>query len=359
MENRERRIRDRIHEHDVTMMRSYLEVDVAEWLSVNEVPFAYEAFTIPSVVGPDKDDWDNLVEAVREVGNFNRVEVDTPDGRVLDTVDILNIWDKIYQKHELENEVIGIPPRESLARFDKLLMLPDFAIYKDANINRADDDFDWGSFDYIVEVSGLYGVGIPDEATEDEWWDWYRASGVAFKELGYELLGLRDKVKWVVPNQPFIEGHSSGLSQEIRDDPNFTIMNTTQSGIELDELAREIGIDAVNASSNLSPPITPTKYKRPLQDEGDLQRGVITPIEYGFTGLNFGEVVDDPDAILAEDDFVIFYGDLGEVYLQDDHIHVRESEWRNVNMIMLREYLLNVLRELDKRGIVEGLHRVE
>jgi len=359
MEDKERQIRDRIHEHDVTMMRSYLEVDVAEWLSENEVPFAYEAFTVPSVVGPSKDQWDNVVESIRRVGQGERINIELPNGEVLDSLDVMNTWFDIYEKHELEDEVVSIPPRESLARYDKTLMLPDFAIYKDANTNRAGDDFDWSSFDYIVEVSGLYGVGIPDEAGDDEWWDWYRASGVAFKELGYELLGMSDKVKWVVPNQPFIEGHSAGLSQEMRDDPNFTVMNTTQSGIELDELARELGISAVDASSNLSPPITPIKYKRPLQEEGRLERNKINPVEYGFTGVNVEEAIDHPKAIVAEDDFIIYYGDMGEVYIQDDHVHVRESQWRKTNMILLREYVLDSLNTLSKAGIVESLYRVE
>lgn len=355
MDDTERKIRDRIHEHDVTMMRSYLEVDVAEWLSENEVPFAYEAFTIPSIIGPGKDEWDDMVESVRAVGEGENVDFERPDGVVMDYRTIRNLWDDIYEKHRLEDEVVGVPPRESIRRFNKTLLLPDFVIYKDYETKREDGEFDWGDFDYIVEVSGLYGVGIDEEADEDDWWDWYRASAVAFKEFAYELMGLGDKVKWVIPNQCNIDGHSRTLSQGVIDDPNFTIMNTTQAGIQLDELARELGISADKASSNLSPSITPTKYKRPTDTTGEYEYGEITPVKYEFDGVDLYNVEGESDVVIAENDFIIYYGDMGEVYIQDDHVHVRESEWRGVNMILLREYVLDSLSELHDNGIIEGL----
>jgi hypothetical protein len=61
-------IRDRISNEDVTVAKSYLEVDVMEWFSDNEIPFGYEAFVIPSVVGPSKDTWDSMVDAIHSVG---------------------------------------------------------------------------------------------------------------------------------------------------------------------------------------------------------------------------------------------------------------------------------------------------
>lgn len=357
MSKRNKEIRDNIAENDVTVMRSYLEVDVAEWLSENEIPFAYEGFVIPSVVGPGMDRWSEMVEAIQSIGEGERGEVRLPNGDTKDAFEILSMWNEIYEKHGLMNETISIPPRESLANFGKRMLLPDFALYLDADTTRGGEDFDWGDYDYIIEVSGLYGVGLPDEAEEDEWWDWYRVSAVAFKELAYNLLGLWDKVYWVIPNQPYIEGVSDGIPKSLRTDSKFTIMNTTQSGVELNDLAAEIGITAEKSDSGLSPAITPTEYKRPNDTTTEYTRGRVTPVQYEFDGYNRDNVVGDQDTVIADDGFIIYFGELGEVYIQDDRVHVRESQWRGQNMILLREYILNSLSELQDKDIIEGLRK--
>lgn len=359
MSRRERSIRDRIRNNDVTMMRSYLEVDVAEWFSRNEIPFGYEAFTIPSIVGPNREKWEEVVQAVRAIGKGERDEVELPDGEIMDAFDILSLWNEIYDKHRLQDEHISIPPRQSLEGFDKKLMLPDFAIYKDADIKTVEGNFDWGSYDYIVEVSGLYGVGLPEEAEESEWWTWYRVSAVAYKEFMYRLLGMWDRVLWVVPNQPYIEGVTDGIPRPIRDDDHYIIMNTTQSGLELNDLAEAMEITAQSPDAGLSPAITPTMYRRPTTSSGEFERGQITPVEYEYDGIAIENASQNPNVSVLERDFIVYYGELGEVYLHDDTAHVRESQWRGMNMIMLREYVLNSLTTLHDDGIVEGLRRVE
>lgn len=348
-------IRDMVRDNDVTMMRSYLEVDVAEWFSRNQVHFGYEAFVIPSVVGPGKDRWDRTVEAIRSIGEGERDEIEMPDGSTRDAFGILNLWNEIYDKHRLQDEQVSIPPRQSLAGFDKKLMLPDFAIYKDSEKKTAEGDFKWSEFDYIVEVSGLYGVGLPEEADESEWWDWYRVSAVAYKEFMYRLLGLWDRVRWVIPNQPYIEGVSDGIPTPLRNDNHYIVMNTTQSGLGLTRLAGEIGVTAQDPDAGLSPAITPTKYKRPVTSSGNYQRGQITPIEYEFDGVDPNNLSSNENAVQVERDFILYHGDMGEVYVNDDTVHIREAQWRQVNMIMLREYVLNTLVELSDDNIIEGL----
>ncbi len=359
MSNRGSKVRDRIRDNDVTMMRSYLEVDVAEWLSRNEVRFGYEAFTIPSVVGPGKEQWDEVVTAVQNVGEGERDEIDLPDGRTMDAFEILSLWNEIYDKHRLQDEHVSIPPRQSLAGFGKQLILPDFAIYKDVDRKTARDDFEWSNYDYIIEVSGLYGVGLPEEAEETEWWQWYRVSAVAYKELMYRLLGLWDKVRWVVPNQPYIEGISDGIPNPLRDDDHYIIMNTTQSGLELNELAREIGLTVDSPDAGLSPAITPTKYKRPTTSTSEYERGQITPVEYEYENIRHANIDQNENAVMLERDFILYHGEMGEVYLDGESVRVRESQWRGMNMIMLREYVLDVLTTLADDGIVEGLNTVE
>lgn len=352
---RDRRIRDRIAENDLTVMRSYLEVDFADWLSENEVPFGYEAFVIPSVVGPGKEKWDHMAETIRKIGSGERETIKLPTGEVMDTADILYLWNDIYEKHKLAEETITVDPNPALAGFQKRMLLPDFAIYNDADTKTAGEGFDWTDYDYIVEVSGLYGVGLPEESDDDDWWQWYRVSAVAFKELAYRLLGLWDKVYFVLPNQAYVEGVTEGLPRQIREDDHYFVMNTTQLGLELGELADRIGVTDKAIDRGLSPTIQPTKYMRPLDTTTQFEMGSITPVEYTFTGVNIDRVPINQDAVLVEDGIVVFHGEMGEVYIDGTDVRVRESQWRNMNMILLREYVLQCLNELSEDGIVEGL----
>lgn len=357
MSQKDRDIRDRIAENDVTMMRSYLEVDVADWFGSNQVPFGYEAFVVPSVVGPGKDRWDSVVEAVRNVGAGERDSIELPTGETIDAFDILNMWNDIYEKHKLSEERITIDPNPALERFSKRMLLPDFALYPDADVKTAGEDFNWGDYEYIVEVSGLYGVGLPEESTDDDWWDWYRVSAVAFKELAYKLLGLWDSVYWVIPNQPYIEGVTDGIPKPLRDDDHYIVMNTTQSGIQINRLADEIGVSMQPIEEGLSPAIQPVEYKRSLTRNGMGEINNITPLKYTFDGINLDNVSNNENTVILEDDYLLYHGSLGEVYIHSAHAHVRESAWRENNMLMLREYVMDVVSELDDDGIIENVER--
>lgn len=355
MSNRSPSVRDMIRGNDVTMMRSYLEVDVAEWFSENEVPFAYEAFVIPSVVGPGKEQWDDVVQAIRAVGEGNRDSVTMPDGSEMDAFDILSLWNDIYQKHQLADENVVIDPKPALAGFNKQLMMPDFAIYKDFDGKNAGEDFEWKNYDYIVEVSGLYGVGLPGESDDSDWWDWYRLSAVAFKEFMYRMLGLWERTLWVIPNTGGDGTSGQGIPPELRNDDHYIIMDTTQEGLQLQKLAERIGITAQPGDSGLSPHITPTKYKRPLTSTTQYERNQITPVPYEYEGLNAGMIDENPNASLIEGGWILVHGDMGEVYLDGESVRVRETQWRGTNMIMLREYVLSILAQLHDDGIVEEL----
>lgn len=359
MSSENTQIRDRIGNNDVTVMRSYLEVDVAEWLSDNEVPFGYEPFVIPSVAGPGKHKWDLMVDAIQLVGGREFDEFDEiTEGTMLDDTrpaEVLSMWEDIYDKHNLQEEKVTVEVGASLERFSKRMILPDFTLHLDADMKTAGEDLQWKSYDYIVEVSGLYGVGIPGESDEDEWWDWYRVSGVAFKELAYKLLGLWDDVRWVIPNQGSHGSTSTGIPVELRNDDHYIIMNTTQTGIELDELADDLGITAEPIDQGLSPAITPTKYKRPLDTKSDYPINSVTPVRYTFDSINVAAIDSHENAVLLENGWVVFHGDMGEVYLHSAHAHVRESMWRENNMVMLREYILSSLSELEDYGIIVGL----
>jgi len=355
----DRQIRDRMAQNDVTVMRSYLEVDFAEWLSDNRIPFGYEAFTIPSIVGPTKNTWDTMVEAVRAVGNgeFDRYDQLTEGTRWADMrpAKLQDTWQQIYDKHRLQDEDITVPVRDSLAGFDKRLMMPDFSIYTNTDQKTAGEGFNWGEFDAIVEVSGLWGVGLPGEATEEDWWTWYRVSAVAFKELAYKLLGLWDRVYWVLPNQGYDETTGDGIPRSIRRDDHYILMNTTQTSLELSELKDALGVTAGPVDAGLSAPITPTEYKRPIQEPTDFEVGKITPVQYSYDSINLDNIDQNERVVALENGWIVHHGELGEVYYHSAHAHVRESMWRKHNMILLREYVLDSASELANDGILEGL----
>lgn len=355
MSSKDGAIRDKIYQNDVTMARSYLEVDVMEWFSNEEVPFGYEAFVIPSLAGPGRDKWDATVEAIQAVGNDNFQKYDkvVDDSHLegMRPVELLSMWNDIYDKHRLQEERVTVEVKRSLSNFSKKMILPDFALYMDYDGTLADEDFDWSSWDYIVEVSGLWGVGLPDEAGEDEWWSWYRVSAVAFKELMYKLLGVWDSVRWVVPFQPYIEGVSDGIPKPIRDDDQYVIAHTTRSDLGMEKLADELGISLSGLDSKLSAPITPAEYERPSHGMGV----DITRVDYTYDRINMDNVSREPMAIPVQEGVVLYHGELGDAYVTDGGVMFRESQWEYFNMLMLREYALEVLRALEDSGIVEEL----
>lgn len=353
-----REIRDKIAQNDVTTARSYLEVDMMEWFSNEGMPFGYEAFVIPSVAGPGKDKWDNTVEAIQAVGEDRFSDYDdVVKGSHLEgtrPVELLSMWNDIYDKHRLQEEKITVEVKRSLSNFSKRMILPDFALYSDYQGTIAGENFDWSSWEYIVEVSGLWGVGLPGEATEGDWWDWYRVSAVAFKELAYKLLGIWDSVYWVIPFQPYIPGESSGIPRPIRDDDHYVIAHVTRSDLGVDRLADVLGITTEGLDSKLSPNITPAKYERPSHGMGV----EMTKVEYDYDGINMSLVGEYGLVVPIGDDMVMYHGDMGEVYVRDDGVFLRESQWEYFNMIMVREYVLDSLSELSEVGIVEGLSEV-
>lgn len=199
---------------DTIDMRSSLEVEVGEWFSDNEVPYGYEPFVIPSVQATGDEDFTNLSELVKQQ----------------DRDELLTRWRRIYEKHELGSEGdVGI--EEGLDLYDSNVIVPDFVTYPGAGSQSRRLDWEgWGSWRNIIEVAGLYGLGI-----QGEWQDWYRVKGVAYKELALKALGLWDHSYFLVPND-------SGIPQGVRNDDHYIILNPTQSDAGLDEMTRIEGL---------------------------------------------------------------------------------------------------------------------
>jgi len=201
-------------QREVVTMRSDLEVDTAEWLSENETPFGYEPFQIPSPFDTVDGAATTLEDMIDETGRD----------------EVLATWRRIYNKHNLDDEGdVGI--EEGLDRFDRQFLVPDFALYNNADMEQKDRDWNgWTEWTHILEVAGAYGVGIIDD-----WKDWYRVSGVAYKELALKVMGLWEDSYFVVPD-------GDSVSEEVRNDRHYIVINPSQLDAGLDGVERRLGI---------------------------------------------------------------------------------------------------------------------
>lgn len=201
-------------QRDVVKMRSGLEVDVAEWFSEVEVPFGYEPFQVPSTFDTVSDSPNSLSEIINEA----------------DRDEVLATWRRIYNKHNLSDEGdVGV--EEGLERFQRQFLVPDFALYDGASMTTKDADWEgWTDWSHIIEVAGPYSVGMIRD-----WTDWYRVSGVAYKELALKVMGLWEDSYFIVPD-------SQAIPDEVRNDSHFIVINPTQVDSGLDDVQRRLGL---------------------------------------------------------------------------------------------------------------------
>ena len=201
-------------QREVVEMRSDIEVDVAEWLSENEIPFGYEPFQIPSPFDTVDGGATTLEDIINETGRD----------------EVLAMWRRIYNKHNLDDEGdVGV--EEGLERFERQFIVPDFALYADTELQQRGSDWEgWTEWTHIVEVAGAYGIGMIDD-----WTDWYRVSGVAYKELALKVMGLWEDSYFITPD-------SEAMSDEVRNDRHYIIINPSQLDAGLDGVAGRLGL---------------------------------------------------------------------------------------------------------------------
>ena len=199
---------------DVVEMKSGLEVDSAEWFSDNQIPFGYETFVIPSPFDRRDDTIDSLTDVVFPGASG----------------DIDNMWRRIYDKHNLD-EYGDVGVEEGLEIFDRQFIEPDFMSYPGVEKGEKPPDWEgWDDWQYIVEIAGAYGVGIIQD-----WKDWYRVSGVAYKELALKALRLWDESYFVVPD-------SESVPEGVRNDDSYVVVNPTQMDAGLDRLGERLDL---------------------------------------------------------------------------------------------------------------------
>lgn len=185
----------------VKKMRSSLEVEFAEFLSSQEIPFAYEQLRVPGLFTVEQSQWDDEVDRIGGGGA---------------TQEELRMWRQIFNKHNLDEEEARTPA-EVLEMFNKREIIPDFVIYEGFGGEKRGPEWDgWTQWTQLVELAGAWGM-----TAYPQYSDWYRLTGVAFKEFMFKKLGLWNNVKFIVEN-------SESLTTKIRQDDNYVVVRSDQ-----------------------------------------------------------------------------------------------------------------------------------
>ena len=202
---------------DTVDMKSSLEVEVGEWFSENKIPYAYEPWVIPSLLSNTTDSEQNLSEFIK--------------ANATDETEVR--WRRIYEKHQLDSQGdVGV--EEGFELFDSGEIVPDFVTYRSAGQGFRGEDWDgWRNWDHIIELGGLYGLGI-----QGEWSDWYRVRGVAYKELALKELGLWSQSYFLLPN-------NGDIPDDVRNDDHYIILNPTQTDAGLDVMSQIPGLSVL------------------------------------------------------------------------------------------------------------------
>ena len=202
---------DEPDQRDVTTMRSSLEVDLAEYLSQEQIPFAHEPFAIPSPFAGIED-----VSSAQEL-----IEQSGDD-------EVRNTWRRIHNKHEL-GQLEDMPPQETLELVNTEFIVPDFTTYPGTAMQQRDENWvGWQDYANIIEVSGAYGTPPPTDFQS-----WYRFNSVASKELVFKLLGVWDKVLFVLVDD-------ENIPQQVRNDSHYVIINPSQLDSGMDRIGADL-----------------------------------------------------------------------------------------------------------------------
>lgn len=197
----------------VKKMRSSLEVEFAEFLSSQEIPFAYEQLRIPGLYTVEQAQWDDEVERISS-GGWTQQE--------------LRLWRQIFNKHNLD-EPEPRTPAEVLEMFDKREIIPDFVLYPGVgNEKRGPDWGGWEDWSQIVELAGAWGM-----TAFPQYSNWYRLTGVAFKEFMFRQLGLWNDVTFIIED-------SESLTTEIRQDDNYVVVRSNQMETEFASVINQV-----------------------------------------------------------------------------------------------------------------------
>lgn len=330
-----------VRDNDVEVFDSYFEVDFGTWLSNNGIPYAHEPFVLPGFTDIRLSSSGSLFNRIRKAGRGEDTIIYGKDSET-----VRSIWEDVFDKHNLQDSGLDIGPIDVLESFGEEYILPDFVVYKGAGCNGRSPSWNgWPNFNEIFEVSSAWGSGLPDDSSQSDFWRWYRYVEVARKEFLYKLLDIDDSVTFILPEQ-------EGIPKRIRVDDNYLIVDNIGPSIDFSGVSDILSLhgDYVdNFESTLSPAIELRKYERSFNP------GQFDVVDHVYEGLNFGNLKSDSDTWKVNDNVIVHAGYMGEVYLTEDSVHVRESQWRKDSMILIREYVMDVVSRLHDNGIVEGL----
>lgn len=105
---------------------------------------------------------------------------------------------------------------------------------------------------------------------------------------------------------------------------------------------------------SLSPIIEPARLVR----EKDSSE-IIRKERWEFDRLDRENIDENVRAEPIEDDWVVYYGQLDEVYFHDGHAHFKQVRYDQTKVAVMEEAVLDALSDMNSDGLVVGLRKQE
>lgn len=95
---------------------------------------------------------------------------------------------------------------------------------------------------------------------------------------------------------------------------------------------------------------------QPILVEREEETGTISKrIQYTFTSLERDNIDRNPRSEPIEDDWVVYHGDMGDIFFHDGHAHVKHQRYEQTKMLVLQEAVMDALSDINSDGLVNGL----
>lgn len=102
----------------------------------------------------------------------------------------------------------------------------------------------------------------------------------------------------------------------------------------------------------LSPKIGLIKYDRGKDED----RPVVE--EYEIDGLDLDGVMDHPKCQVLEQGWVLVLSSPCDIYLNHTAAHVREGVYDRLNMMIIREHVVDTVSNLNEEGVIDDLTKI-
>lgn len=101
-----------------------------------------------------------------------------------------------------------------------------------------------------------------------------------------------------------------------------------------------------------SPEIELIKYQRGKEDKDPEIE------EYKIDGINMEEARGNPRCQILGSGWVEVLTSPCDIYLNHTSAHVREGAYGRLNMMIIRDHVVNTISDLNEDGVIDGVRRI-